>query len=144
MPDRAQFQFTHLLSQRHRWLCLLLWVAVVVYMTGVWVLSSLGPPITSYVDATGIPDFFWHLVLYAGLCLLATAAIGATWPTQPTWLLTVAGAGLSLSYSILNEIHQSLIPGRGAEAQDIAGNLVGVVLVAALVIFWPTLITWHR
>ncbi len=144
MHDRTRSQFAHLLSPRHRFVCILLWVAVVIYMIGVWVLSSLGSPITDHVDATGIPDFFWHLVLYAGLCLLATAAFRTTWPTQPMWVLSMAGAGLAFSYSILDEIHQSLVPGRGIEAQDIAGNLVGVVLAAAFVILWPTVMTWQR
>ncbi len=144
MHDRTQSQFGHLLSPRHRFVCILLWVAVVIYMAGVWVLSSFGSPITGYVDATGIPDFFWHLVLYAGLCLLAIAAFRTTWPTQPMWVLSVAGAGLAFIYSILDEIHQRLIPGRGFEAQDIAGNLAGVLLAATLVILWPTLMTWHR
>jgi len=107
-------------------------------------LSSRGRSVTSHVDATGIPDFFWHLVLYGGLCLLAIVALRTTWPTQPTRLVTVAGAGVALSYSILDEIHQNFIPGRGTEAQDIAGNLAGVILAAALMMLWETLKTPRR
>lgn len=113
-----------------------LWMAVGVYMLGMWVLSSLGPSATRYVDATGIPDFFWHLVLYGGLCLLATAAFRSTWPTRGIWLLSLQGAAVALGYSILDEIHQNLVPGRGTEAQDVAGNLAGVILVAIIVIVW--------
>jgi len=140
----GQYQSSNLNGQHHCFICLLLWVAVVIYMTGVWMLSSRGPSVTSYVDATGTPDFLWHLVLYGGLCLLATGAFGATWPTQETWVLSVQGAAMALGYSILDEIHQNFIPGRGTEAQDIAGNLAGVILAAALVALWQTLKTSRR
>ena len=144
MHDRDRSQPSNLIPQRQPFAYILLWVAVVIYMAGVWVLSSLGPSITSYVHATGIPDFFWHLVLYGGLCLLATGAFAATWPTQETWLLCVQGAAVALGYSILDEIHQNTIPGRGTEAQDIAGNLAGVVLTVAVVILWQMLRSRHR
>jgi len=46
---------------------------------------------------------------------------------------------MALGYSILAEIHQNFIPGRGTEAQDIAGNLAGVILAAAFLILWQRL-----
>jgi len=142
MPD--QCQSSNLNEQHHCFVCILLWVALAIYMAGIWVLSSLGPAVTRYVDAIGIPDFFWHLGLYGGLCLLAIKTFGPACPTQQTWLPSLKGAAVALGYSILDEIHQNFVPGRGTEAQDIAGNLAGVVLAVALVILWQTLMTRHR
>ena len=144
MNEFRQSQSSNGVNRRPSSVPSLLWGAVGACMLSVWILSSLGATVTQWVGATGIPDFFWHLVLYAGLCLLASAAFRSTWPTQETWVLSVQGAVMALGYSILDEIHQNFIPGRGTEAQDIAGNLAGVVLAVALVILWQTLMTRHR
>jgi len=131
-------------SHHHRLVGILLWAAVAVYMIGIWILSSIDPRLTDLINATAVPDFFLHLGLYAGLAFLAIAAIRNTWPRQAAWLSAVQGAGVALSYSLLDEIHQNFVPGRGTEAQDIAGNLGGVILAAAFLILWQRLKTWHR
>jgi len=128
----------------HRFVGILLWAAVAVYMIGVWILSSIGPRLTDLIDGTGVADFFWHLGLYAGLALLTIAAIGNTWPRQATWLCALQGAGVALSYSLLDEVHQGFVPGRGTEVHDIAGNLAGVILAMAFLILWQRLNTWNR
>lgn len=139
-----QPQGSNCTSENHRLLGILLWTAVAVYMIGIWILSSIGPRLTDPINATGVPDFFWHLGLYAGLALLTIAAIRNTWPRQATWLSAVQGAGVALSYSLLDEVHQGVVPGRGTDLQDIAGNLAGVILATAFLILWQRLKTWHR
>jgi len=141
---RDQCQSSNVMSQRHLFVCILLWVALGIYMAGVWVVSGLGPSVTCYVDAIGIPDFFWHLGLYAGLAFLAIAAIRNTWPRQAIWLSAVQGAGVALSYSLLDEVHQSFVPGRGTDFQDILGNLAGVIMAAAFLMLWGTFKTSRR
>ncbi len=121
-------------GQGHSLARILLWVALALYMIGIWVLSGFGSAVTGYIAATGIPDLFWHLGLYAGLCVLAIAAIHNTWLTQATWLSALEGALVAVSYSLLDEIHQHFVPGRGTDAQDIAGNLIGVALAVACVL----------
>ena len=123
-------------SEDHRLVGILLWAAVAVYMIGIWLLSSIGPRLTDLINATGVADFFWHLGLYAGLAFLAIAAVRNTWPRQATWLSAVQGAGVALSYSLLDEVHQGFVPGRGTDLQDIIGNLVGVILASAFLILW--------
>lgn len=118
-------------SQYHLFVRILLWAALFLYMAGVWILSSLGPVVTDYINATGIPDFFWHLGLYAGLCVLAIAAIGSSWRSQAVWPRSLQGAMVAFSYGVVDEVHQHFVPGRGTDLQDIAGNLVGVALVVA-------------
>ncbi len=107
---RDQCQSSNVMNQRHLFVCILLWVALGIYMASVWVVSSLGSSVTRYVAAIGIPDFFWHLGLYAGLALLAITAVRNTWPRQAIWLSAVQGAGVALSYSLLDEVHQGEVP----------------------------------
>ena len=144
MYVRQQPQRSNCTSENHRLLGIFLWAAVAVYMIGIWILSSLGPRLTDLINATGVADLFWHLGLYAGLALLTIAAVRNTWPRQATWLSAVQGAGVALSYSLLDEVHQGFVPGRGTDLQDIAGNLAGVILAAAFLILWQRLKTWHR
>ena len=139
MRNSRQPQGSNYTSKKHPVLRILLWAAIAVYMIGIWILSSIGPRLTDPINATGVPDFFWHLGLYAGLALLTIAAIRNTWPRQATWLSAVQGAGVALSYSLLDEGHQGFVPGRGTEAQDIAGNLAGVILAAAFPRIWQLL-----
>lgn len=62
-------------------------------MAGIRWLSSKGADITEKVDDIGIPDFYWHLVLYAGLSLLLRFALWSTRPQDPAlWL--ASGANL--------------------------------------------------
>ncbi len=136
MYVRQQHQRSNCTSEKHRLLGILLWAAVAVYMIGVWILSSLGPCLTDLINATGVPDFFWHLGLYAGLSLLTITAIRKTWPRQTAWLSAGAGAAIALSYSLLDEVHQHFVPGRGTDLQDIIGNLVGVIVSCAVVGIW--------
>ena len=131
-------------SEDHRFARILLWTAVAVYMIGVWILSSIGPYVTDLINSTGVPDFFWHLGLYAGLSLLTIAAIRNTWPLQATWLSALQGAGVALGYSLLDEVHQHFVPGRGTDLQDIIGNLVGVGVACAVVAIWQLLPSWYE
>jgi len=129
-----QPQASNSTSQYHLFVRILLWAALALYMAGVWVLSSLGSVVTDYINATGIPDFFWHLALYGGLCLLATATVRTTWSVQESWLLSWAGAAVAVGYSALDEVHQNFVPGRGTDLQDIAGNLAGVALAVTCIL----------
>jgi VanZ family protein len=105
----------------------LFWPAVLAYMAGIWWISSKGADITGKVDAIGIPDFYWHLVLYGGLSLLLRFALWSSWPGNSLlWLALIAAAG-AFAYGLIDEFHQSFIPGRGADAEDILGNFAGAV-----------------
>ena len=53
---------------------------------------------------------------------------------RKTWLLSLQGAAVALGYSILDEIHPNFVPGRDIDTQDVAGNLVGVILGTIIVI----------
>ncbi len=139
-----QPQGSNCTSENHRFVCILLWAAVAVYMIGIWILSSLGSRLTDLINATAVPDFFWHLGLYAGLALLTIVAVGNTWPRQAIWLSAGQGAAVALSYGLLDEVHQRFVPGRGTDLQDIIGNLAGVVVACAVIGIWQLLPSWYE
>ena len=139
MRNSRQPKRSNCTNGNHGFVGILLWSAVGVYMIGIWLLSSLGPRLTDLINATGVADFFWHLGLYAGLAFIVIAAVRTTWPRQAAWLSAVQGAGVALSYSLLDEVHQGFVPGRGTDLQDIIGNLVGVVVACAVAETWQLL-----
>ncbi len=110
-----------------------LWLAVAAYCGGIWWLSSGGPEVTARADATGVPDFYLHLILFAGLSLLVRLALGVTWPAQPaSWLAVVTVGGVVL-YGVVDEVHQHYVPGRGMGLDDLLGDAAGAILIQLLV-----------
>lgn len=114
------------------------WIAVACYMGGIWWLSSRGAELTARVDATGVSDLSAHLILFGGLSLLLRLALWSSWPERPgIWLGGIAAAG-AFGYGLIDELHQHFVPGRGTDAQDLLGNLVGAVGAQVLV----TAVVW--
>ena len=72
-----------------------------------------------------------HLSEYLLLGLL-TAAFSMTFFNWRRWLLGVVGGGVL--WAVLDEIHQSFVPGRSCQASDVAVDTVGILLGAALVL----------
>ena len=80
-----------------------------------------------------------HFFLYVILGLLVMGAM-YTYQINIKWKITVAFA-VSLLFAISDEIHQSLVPGRGPLASDVVidgfGALAGIaVLIGAKLILW--------
>jgi VanZ family protein len=105
----------------------LLWAAVAAYVIGIWWLSSQGEQITARVDAAGITDFNAHFILFGGLSFLLRLAMYFTWPASPGWLLSTSAAAGTFAYGAIDEWHQSFVPGRGVDAQDLTGDFIGAL-----------------
>ncbi len=102
-----------------------------LYISGLFYLSSLPG------SATGPNTLFWrfvsnvsHIPLFGGFgfCIAMTFR---DWPWPPRALGTL---GIGLAYSIFDEYHQSLVPGRTMSVLDIGLDLVG--LAGALWMLW--------
>lgn len=79
-------------------------------------------------------DVAGHLFLYGVLGMIATAALaclvaGATRRA----LSALVATGLGALYGVLDEYHQSFVPGRSASAMDVVVDSVGVTLGLACV-----------
>ena len=82
-------------------------------------------------------DKLAHIVLYAILGALATRAMWGD--ARPLVVVVIAAAGASL-FGALDEVHQSIVPGRSADMMDWVadsiGGLTGAVAVAATRFVW--------
>jgi VanZ family protein len=104
------------------------WGVAVGYAIILFVLSS----IPSEEIPVGLPlhaDKIAHAIAYAILALLFCRASGD--PARGTLVLI---AVLCATYGILNELQQSLIPGRECSGWDAVANSVGASVMTAL---WP-------
>ena len=142
----------HLRSGRYRWASVFLWMA------GIFYFSSRPDPLgflpSSPSAGRGIDiENLAHIGEYAGLAALLYRALagrrqtsrdtkppargnphtpGADLPPERrTFAISFA---MALAYALADELHQSLVPGRGGEMVDIGYDVVG--MVAALGPIW--------
>jgi len=102
------------------------WAPVVAWMAVIFAASSRPVP----AAVSGVPDWIPHAIEYAVLAVLACRAMagGLHAPVSPA---VAAGAvALAFLYGVSDEIHQSFVPGRFAEAADLVKDLAGAVLGA--------------
>jgi hypothetical protein len=104
-----------------------LWGPVAAWMTAIFTASS-----RSDVGGLGqVPDWLTHGLAYLGLAVLVCRALAGG--LRP---LSAGGALLSAvlcsGYGILDEVHQSFVPGRDSSAADVGKDVGGSVLGAIL------------
>lgn len=106
---------------RHAWFAAALALAV-----GIWLLSSR--PIVMPVDAPDLTDKIVHAVVYGVLAaLLARGGLERGWRHA-----VLAAIALAVAYGVVDELHQSQVPGRDASVADVIADLVGALAGAAL------------
>jgi len=116
------------------WRILSLWAPVAAYMAGLFLVSSR----THVVEIPGDWDKITHAGAYSVLGVLALRAFHGG--LHRVTVLRACGAVLlTVGYGVLDELQQSRVAGRHASAldwvADVAGALVAVVFVGALVAF---------
>ncbi len=122
----------HLASVVGEWLPLLLWMAVIYWL-------SDQPKLPHPGRKLGLSDYFFdyssHAFTFGLLTWLAWRALrGALSPlpwARRRWALGLAGV-LAALYALLDEIHQMFVPGRWASPKDWAADMVGVALALGL------------
>ena len=100
-----------------------LWGPVALYGAAIAWLShqpSLSPPL-------GLPDWPMHIAEYAGLGALTARALART-RIGLGQAGMAAGLGACALYGVLDEFHQSFVPGRDASARDVIADIVGAGL----------------
>ena len=73
-----------------------------------------------------------HFVVFAVLGLLTFAAFSADLPPRRAF---PAALGLGAVRGVLDEVHQSFVPGRSCELRDMGIDFAGVLLGAAFLLF---------
>jgi VanZ family protein len=102
-----------------------------LYLAFIWMVSDRpGDSIP-----TGIDDRIAHFGEYFLLMLLVTFAITAFDPDRILPRTLLAAGGFSFAWAILDEVHQSFVPGRFPSMKDVAFDLMGIAAAAALMAF---------
>ena len=105
---------------------------VAIYMAGIIYFSSLpGAQLT-----IEFPDKPIHLFLYSFMALLVVRALSGGLPARIS--STVAGGALVVTvvYGVTDEFHQSFVPGRSADLQDLYADIAGAALGVSACWVW--------
>ena len=106
----------------------------IAYMGMIYILSSIpGAPVASE-NSTAMflswlpPDIqnLLHVPLYAGLAFLWCKALRVS--RTPVRLISITALLLTAGYGLLDEWHQSLIPGRYCSATDVLADISGAII----------------
>ena len=110
----------------------------IAYTAAIFALSSIPDTAT---PETGLeralqwmsPDLqnLLHIPLFGGLAWCWHWGLQA-WVKQESWRLGAA-LGLTLAYSVLDEVHQLGVPGRFGSLTDVALNAVGAALALTVI-----------
>ena len=87
------------------------------------------PPMPS-----GLSDKPLHALAYLGLGGLVFRAVAGRFPARVTWRRAVAALAITIGYAVTDELHQMAVPGRAADALDLAADAFGASL--ALIACW--------
>lgn len=123
------------------WRLLWVWGPVLGLMAAIFVVSDQPAP----PELPGrIPDVVAHALVYAVLgALMLRATAGARWLRVTLGNMALAVV-LTAAYGLTDEFHQSFVPGRTAEARDLAADAVGGAAGAGLVWGWGIVLAVRR
>lgn len=119
---------------------LFLWAPVALYMTFIFILSSIAHPPelpSAVADARG------HALLYCGLGALLVRAQAGGWRRPITVAVAVAAVLGATLYGISDEIHQHFVPPRQAEAGDVLADAIGATAAAGALYAWGIIRSRH-
>lgn len=108
-----------------------LWLPVLIQM-GLIFYFSAQPSGSPALERFPVPVKLGHLGGYGLLALLVYRAFNRSWLG---WDLKAAvnSFGFAFCYGIIDELHQSFVPGRNASAVDVLINGAGILLALVLI-----------
>ncbi len=108
------------------------WLLVVAYVTLITVLSSLSkPPIPEGLQSTP-GTLALHIVEFGGFAFLLFRALARSRPQWSVGRVVLVTIAVTVAFGILDEIHQSFVPGRYCQAVDVVADTVGGSAAALL------------
>ena len=147
-------------DRRRKWLHIVLWLLVVLWMAVIYAFSAQNAQDSNQLSGQvvrwlltqsdeGFADLSpeaqllrireWshavrklaHFILFTGAGFLAFAAFSADLPPRRAF---PAALGLGAAQAVLDEVHQSFVPGRSAEFRDVCIDFAGVLLGAVVLL----------
>jgi len=97
-----------------------LWAPVAAWMAVIFAASARSLP----QGMRPVPDWATHGAAYLILALLTCRALAGGWHSLSLRGVLLAVA-LCAAYGVIDELHQSFVPGRHSEAGDVAKDLLG-------------------
>jgi VanZ family protein len=97
----------------------------------------------SWGRVSDIPDWMTHGAGYAVLAVLACRALAGGLGDPVTPRVAAIAVIIATLYGVTDELHQSFVPGRVADAWDLLKDLVGAA-AGALACAWPRRAREHR
>ena len=108
------------------------WVLVGAWAAGIWVLSSL-PDLKTDLPEDFLLRKIAHAVVFGILSLLALWAMHGNAKRKRLRFGLIGLAGLAaLLYAVVDEFHQTFVPGRYGAPTDVLIDGAGIVLALAL------------
>jgi VanZ family protein len=121
----------------------LAWAPVLLYMALIWGLSSIRID-AARVDLFPLKDKGVHFVEYGALGFLAAHAVRSTWPSRAPWRIYGTAVLVAFGWGLLDEFHQSFVPGRFGEVADAVADGLGAMTGAAALLIIHNLRTRRR
>lgn len=110
-------------------------------MAAIFVVSSI-PHVTAVPG--GFADSTAHAAEYAVLAVLFVRALARARWDRVTWTVALAAIALSVAYAVLDEWHQSFVPGRTREWRDVIADFAGASAGAVAVWAWSIIRHFSR
>ena len=114
---------------------LLYWLPFILWSYGIYYLSSIPYLKTELGVLDLILRKIAHVFEYAVLLVLAFRAFLVTFKSAKTPVVYLLAFVFSVFYAVLDEFHQSFVPGRGPSAMDVLIDTAGVFSGLALLKF---------
>ena len=109
-----------------------LWMPVAIYMAGIFYFSSLpGTQLT-----IELPDKPIHMFLYSFMALLVVRALSGGLPARISSAVAGGALVVTVVYGVTDEFHQSFVPGRSADLQDLYADIAGAALGVSVCWVW--------
>lgn len=110
------------------WLPVILWAGLIFTLSGI-------PHLSSGWRYDFLLRKIAHVTEYFVLTLLTYRGLKLSWNTGPT-PLNLATIAFVLIYALLDEIHQSSVPGRAGTWQDVLFDASGIIIFFLLLKIW--------
>jgi len=99
-------------------------LSAIAYMVGIYFVSALSGQDAARLMPFRVPDYVLHGAEFAGLALLWYLVFTRTWNFEAgkaRWL----ALGIAAVYGLLDEYHQSFVPGREPSVADWIADVAG-------------------
>ena len=84
----------------------------------------------------GLSDKPLHSLAYLGLAVVTVRAVAGGLPRRITLRVAAIAAAIAIGYGVTDEIHQSFVPGRTAELDDLLADAGGTLIGTAACWAW--------